>query len=271
MKRYFVVLIWMLTSISMLAVPAKHGQTRTITLADGTTVNARLVGDEHGHFWLADNGNAYQAIDENDYFVEVDAEAVKQHAQARRSAVNARRVQRLQRRRALGEMGSYIGEKKCLIILVNFSNVSFNPSNDSALYVRIANEPDFHERNFVGSMYDYFYAQSEGKFQLTFDVVGPVTMPKSQSYYGSNDAQGNDKHPAEMVHKAVELVKDSIADWKQYDWDDDGYIDQVYVVYAGKGEADGGAATTIWPHAWDLWSSGAGMVSVGDNLYVFHH
>ncbi len=268
MKRYFVVLIWMLTSISMLAVPAKRGQTRTITLADGTTVNARLVGDEHGHFWLADNGNAYQAIDENDYFVEVDAEAVKQHAQARRSAVNARRVQRLQRRRALGEMGSYIGEKKCLIILVNFSNVSFNPSNDSALYVRIANEPDFHERNFVGSMYDYFYAQSEGKFQLTFDVVGPVTMPKSQSYYGSNDAQGNDKHPAEMVHKAVELVKDSIADWKQYDWDDDGYIDQVYVVYAGKGEADGGAATTIWPHAWDLWSSGAGMVSVGDNLYV---
>ena len=261
----------MLTSISMLAVPAKRGLTGTITLYDGTTVNARLVGDEYGHFWLADNGKAYQQINDNAYFTEVDAEAVKQHAQTRRAAVNARRVQRLQGRRALGGMGSYFGERRGLVILVNFSDVSFKSTNDSALYVRIANEENFHEGNFKGSMYDYFYAQSEGQFQLTFDIIGPVTMPKKQSYYGSNDSQGNDKHPGEMVHEAIELVKDQVEDWKQYDWDDDGYVDQVYVVYAGKGEADGGPVTTIWPHAWDLYSSGAGMVTVGDGLEVCNY
>ena len=226
MKRYLLVFIWMLASISMLAVPAKRGLAGIVTLSDGTTVNAQLVGDEHGHFWLADNGKAYQQQDDHDYFTEVDAEAVKQQAKVRRTAVNARRVQQLQGRRALGEIGSYFGEKKGLVILVNFSDVKFKSANDSALYVRIANEEGFHEGNFVGSMYDYFYAQSEGQFQLTFDIVGPVTMPKPQSYYGSNDFMGNDMHPAEMVSEAVKQVKDQIEDWKQYDWDDDGNIDQ---------------------------------------------
>ena len=267
MKRYYMVLLWILASITMLAVPAKRNVTGAITLSDGTIVNARLVGDEYGHFWMADNGKSYQQIDGHDYFTEVDAEAVKQHAQTRRAAANARRAQRLQSRR-IGEVGSYFGQKKGLVILVNFSNVSFQASNDSALYVRIANEQNFNEGNFVGSMYDYFNAQSEGQFQLTFDIVGPVTVSKTQSYYGSNDFQGNDKHPAEMAHEAVELVKDQVENWSQYDWDGDGYVDQVYFVYAGKGEADGGATNTIWPHAWSLSDSGEGMVTVGNGLKV---
>ena len=257
----------MLISISMFAVPAKRNLTRTIPMSDGTTVNARLVGDEYGHFWLADNGKSYQQVNGNVYFTEVDAESVKQRAQSRRATINAHRSQRLQGRR-VGEVGSYFGQKRGLIILVNFSNVSFQSSNDSALYVRIANEQNFNEGNFVGSMYDYFYAQSSGQFELTFDVVGPVTLPKTQSYYGSNDFQGNDQHPGEMARKAVELVKDQVENWSQYDWDNDGYVDQVYFIYAGKGEADGGAANTIWPHAWDLNSSGAGSVSVGNGLRV---
>ena len=267
MKRNYITLLLMLISISMFAVPAKRNLTRTIPVSDGTTVNARLVGDEHGHFWLADNGKSYQQFNDNDYYSEVDAEAVKQQAKARRAVVNARRAQRLQGRR-VGEVGSYFGQKRGLIILVNFSNVSFQSTNDSALYVRIANEQNFNEGNFVGSMYDYFYAQSSGLFELTFDVVGPVTLPKTQSYYGSNDYSGNDNHPGEMVRKAVELVKNQVENWSQYDWDTDGYVDQVYLIYAGKGEADGGAANTIWPHAWDLNSSGAGSVSVGNGLRV---
>ena len=37
---------------------------------------------------------------------------------------------------------------------------------------------------------------SEGQFELTFDVVGPVKVSQTQSYYGANDSQGNDKYPA---------------------------------------------------------------------------
>ena len=262
----------MLISISIMAVPAKRGVRQTLTLSDGTTIEARLVGDEHGHYWLADNGLAYNKVDAADCFTEIDAEAVKARASKQRANVNARRVQHLQQHR-VGGFGSYFGTKKCIIILVNFNNVSFKPEDDNTLYTRIANEENFHEGNFQGSMYDYFKAQSEDQFHLTFDVFGPVTVSKPQSYYGSNDYQGNDKHPGVMVCEAVNLIKDEVADWSQYDWDGDGWIDQVYLVYAGKGEADGGGDNTIWPHAWDLnsakeWNDGTGAVSVGDNLYV---
>jgi M6 family metalloprotease-like protein len=44
-------------------------------------------------------------------------------------------------------------------------------------------------------------------------------------------------------------------DFTQYDNDEDGYVDFVFVIYAGYGEADGGASNTIWPHAWNLYSA----------------
>jgi len=273
-RKLFMLSVALLTSITMMAVPAKRGLTRMITLSDGSTVEAKLVGDEFGHFWLADNGQAYVKTTAVNFFTEVNAASIMVQAQSRRSEVNAQRIQRLPgikshgANRRVGEYGDYTGAKKALVILVNFSDVQFAEAHDNALYQRIANEVGFNEGNFVGSMYDYFYAQSEGKFELTFDVLGPVTVSNTQSYYGSNDFEGNDLHPEEMVKEAVEQIKDQVTDWRQYDWDSDGYVDQVYVIYAGNGEADGGADTTIWPHAWSLSYSGIGAVTVGENLKV---
>jgi M6 family metalloprotease-like protein len=50
-----------------------------------------------------------------------------------------------------------------------------------------------------------------------------------------------------MVAEACRLVDDSV-DFSLYDNNGDSYVDFVYVIYAGYGEADGGAASTIWPH-----------------------
>lgn len=254
MKKLIFTFALAVLALTASAVPAKPGLFRTLTLSDGTTVKAQLVGDEHGHYWLSADGRAYQQVDGMAYFSEVSIETLKVKAQARRSQANARRAKRLEAPRRIGEVGNYIGKKKGIIILVNFSNVAFQNDNDNALFQRIANEKDFSYGDFKGSMYDYFYAQSEGKFELTFDVVGPVTVSNTQSYYGSNDSQGNDKHPAEMVIEALKLV-DLQVNFADYDWDGDGKVDQVYVVYAGKGEADGGAANTIWPHEWELSSA----------------
>ena len=57
-----------------------------------------------------------------------------------------------------------------------------------------------------------------------------------------------------MIKEACELVNDSV-DYSLYDNDNDGYVDFVYVIYAGYGEADGGGDDTIWPHAWYLYSA----------------
>ena len=251
-KRFTMLVMTSLLAMATFAVPAKPGLKRTLTLSDGNTISATLIGDEHAHYWLGADGKAYQSVGNNIY-QSIDLQAVKQRAALRRAAANQRRLRRLAPRK-IGEVGSITGKKKGLIILVNFTDVSFNASNNNALYKRIANEQNFSYGNFKGSMYDYFYAQSEGLFELTFDVVGPVTVSKAQSYYGGNDSDGNDQHPAAMVIEALKLV-DSQVNFADYDWNNDKTVEQVYVVYAGQGEADGGADETIWPHEWTLSSA----------------
>lgn len=259
----------MVVTVTMMAVPAKRGQWKTLTLQDGTEVRATLVGDEHGHFWKAENGQAY--IQQGDVYVAIDAQKAIAKAKARRAKVNAQRVQK----RTFGHPTTILGHKKAIMLLVNFKDKAFAPNHDNALYQKIANQENYNEGEFKGSMADYFKAQSREKFTLDFDVIGPLTVSKNAKYYGENDAnnQNEDKHPGEMVCEAVELAKQEVEDWTPYDWDGDGYVDQVYVVYPGMGEADGGASNTIWPHAYDLTSAqaygdGTGPVAVGENLYV---
>ena len=246
---------FMLLSTVVYAVPARPGQRRDLTLTDGTVVSARLVGDEHAHYWLADDGKAYRS--DGDIYVEVDLKSLQEKAQEQRKESNMRRAKRLNGNQPKKTPSSGMtGSKKGLIILVNFSDVAFGDGHDNALYCRIANEEGFNEGSFHGSMYDYFYDQSEGSFRLSFDVVGPVTVSREQSYYGENDPTNNDsdKHPASMVIEALLLV-DIEVDYADYDWDGNGEVEQVYVVYAGKGEADGGTTYTVWPHEWQLSSA----------------
>lgn len=249
-RRSMMLLVVLTMAMAMNAIPAKPGLTRTLQLVDGTTVQAQLVGDEFFHYWISSDGKTYMPDGDSNLYQLVNVESLKTKAQARRAQVNARRAKRLSPKK-VGEVGSYTGKKKGLIILVNFADASFDKSHTNALYKRIANEVNFNYQNFVGSMYDYFYAQSEGQFELTFDVVGPYEVSHDYSYYGANDSQGNDKYPAKMVIEALKAANPDV-NYADYDWDGDGEVDQVYVVYAGKGEADGGAATTIWPHEWQL-------------------
>lgn len=255
MRSVVASLLFLIVTI-VYAVPAKPGLFRVLTLQDGTTVHARLVGDEHGHYWLGDDGKAYQSV--GDTYQLVDREAIGAHASQRRQEANQRRAQRLApARRSGGAVGNYEGEKKGLIILVNFQDVTFGNEHTRERFDDIANTKNFNDNwRFEGSVRDYFLAQSERKFDLTFDVVGPVTVSRNQGYYGNNknNTDGNDEHPAEMVIEALDLVDDDV-DFSKYDWDKDDEVDQVYVIYAGQGEADGGAGETIWPHEWTLSSA----------------
>lgn len=85
-----------------------------------------------------------------------------------------------------------------------------------------------------------------------------LTLSQNSTYYGENEYKTNeDKHAGQMVAEACLAVKDQV-DWKQYDWDGDGEADQVFVLYAGYGEADYGEAETVWPHMYYLKESDYG-------------
>lgn len=147
------------------------------------------------------------------------------------------------------------GEQHTLVILIQFSDTKFTTMDDAKTYYEgLLNEEGFtHANGANGSARDFYMASSNGKFRPTFDVVGPITMPNTCSYYGSN-VGGDDNYTriADMIYEAVKEADETV-DFTQYDTDGDGYIDNIYFFYAGFGEADSNKANTIWPHSysWD--------------------
>ena len=56
-----------------------------------------------------------------------------------------------------------------------------------------------------------------------------------------------------MIREACQLADSEFGvDFSQYDYDKDGFVDFVYVLYSGLGRNDGGSEKTIWPHASNL-------------------
>lgn len=243
----------MLCVMDGMAVPARPGQWRTIYLADGTALKAELVGDENFHFYRTAEGVQYVYNPDRGYYVLRDAKTAPTRSMMSLKANAGTRG--LHRHNAPTQPNTlYSGKKKGLIILVNFADTVFAAGHDQALYNRIANEENFKYGDFCGSVHDYFKAQSNGAFDLTFDVVGPVTLSSSQALYGGNNSRGSDMCPGEMVEEACEAVEDMV-DFSEYDWNADGEVEQVFVLFAGQSEADGGAKSCIWPHKWDLESA----------------
>ncbi|MBQ9641336.1 MAG: M6 family metalloprotease domain-containing protein [Bacteroidaceae bacterium] len=265
MKQLFVTAALLMTTLCSWALPVKKGVWKTLPLEGGTEVSAHLVGDEHCHYWLGVDGNRYVASDGK--YVLMPEKAVSE-GKARFQQNQKRRMTRL--RKATQSQKGYYGQKKGLIILAQFSDQTFHDKDPQALYNKVANQPGYSDSNgFVGSVYDYFMEQSYGQFQLTFDVLGPVTVSGNMATYGANDYYGEDKAPGTFVAEVINKVKSQVTDWQQYDWDDDGEIDQVMIIYAGYGEADGGGDETIFPHEWALSASDYGRtLSVATGLYV---
>lgn len=254
MKRLYITLLITAITLTAAAIPAKRGQWKDVRLADGTTVRVEMRGDEHLHYWQSADGRVFQEDSLTGFYQPRNIAELLKKSQARRSQV--RRLQQTRRQQAAKRQASFQGVKKGLIILAEFQNLTFQAGHDKALYNRIANERGFtNEMGFKGSVKDYFIDQSEGQFELDFDVVGPVTVSQDYDYYGKNDSHGDDVNPGQMIYEAVSLAKDSV-DFRPYDWDGDGEVDQVFVVYAGVGEAQNKSQkNSIWPHMWDLQSA----------------
>lgn len=285
MKKLYLMLSMLFAfGIAANAVPAKKLQ-KVITLANGTQVSVELRGDEYLSWWEGTDGTAYRttATDEN-VFEAFDLEAQKPAAAARRARTEQGRVARLARvknslkgaddkmRGLGGDHITYKGVKKGLVVLVDFKNKKFADGHDLEYYKNVINGKDFtdEEEGYVGSVRDYFLAQSNGQFELDFDVVGPVTMSNNYGYYGGDKEYQKDNLVYEMIKEASDAIQDQV-NLKDYDWDGDGEADQVFFLYAGLGQASGGSASTIWPHESELryWPCGVLSYSTGKiNTYA---
>lgn len=252
MKRLFTLWVVLFIVLSAMAVPAKPGVWRTISLTDGTQVKVQLVGDEFMHYYQSADGTRYiydAASATYQVYSDSQFSNSRRKAVARRAKANNRRAVR----RKANVTNIFQGTKKGLIILAQFTDSKFQSGHDRALYNKIANAENYTDNGFKGSVKDYFKAQSAGQFELDFDVVGICPLKNPCSYYGGNDAYtGDDLRAGEMVAEACQWAATQGVDFSKYDWDGDGEVDQVFVLYAGKGEANGGAVSTVWPHEYAL-------------------
>lgn len=256
-------------STSMNAVPAKRGIWRNIPI-DGGIVHAELAGDEYFSYYTTEAGVCYALNAQNGLYEPVDVKAKQKAAAEKRSAANSRRMSRAAANRKQRATRSY-GKRKGLVVLVEFNDVRFSMENPQALYYDVLNAENYKnpEIGFVGSVRDYFRDQSNGDLLMDFDVVGPVRLPYNYAYYGANNGLlGSDEHPDEMVEYACKAVEDAV-NFAEYDWNYDGVADQVCILYAGRGEASGGDANTIWPHEGELSRYGKKVVVDGVTVNTY--
>lgn len=251
-KKLLFILSMLMVGTAIHAVPAKRGIWKTFTLKTGQTVQVQLCGDEFLHFWEDKDGNRY-SYDTSDGLKPANMAQLRTRAQVMRqqacpdNIIKKSLLTGANGSTSLTRASSYMGKKRCLILLAQFSDKKFTMNDPKAFYNRVANEPGFSEGNFKGSVADYFKTQSNGKFEMNFDVMGPYTLGE-QAFYGKNEGGQQDVNVQAMISGCLGKAAAEGIDFSPYDWDGDGQMEMVFVVYAGRGEATGGGDNTIWPH-----------------------
>ena len=251
-KKLLFLMSMLMVGTAIHAVPAKRGIWKTFTLKTGQTVQVQLCGDEFLHFWEDKDGNRY-SYDTSDGLKPANMAQLRTRAQVMRqqacpdNIIKKSLLTGANGSTSLTRASSYMGKKRCLILLAQFSDKKFTMNDPKAFYNRVANEPGFSEGNFKGSVADYFKAQSNGKFEMNFDVMGPYTLGE-QAFYGKNEGGQQDVNVQAMISGCLGKAAAEGIDFSPYDWDGDGQMEMVFVVYAGRGEATGGGDDTIWPH-----------------------
>ncbi len=283
MKKIITSTVLSFITAMALAIPAKRNWI-TVTQSDGTTLKVCLTGDEHMHFYVtsdnvplykdAENRFCYLKIEEgklvssNILAHEAERRTAKEstaitditnisaYAEKKLTTRNANIMKGIKRLPGKDDKSVFQGKKKAPVILAYFSDKSFSKDDESitAFYNDVLNKEGFSQNGAAGSVHDYFSVMSRGAFDLSFDVIGPVKVSKSATYYGGPSAiMGGTDHIGEFITEAIKNADAQYdIDWTKYDWDGDGEVEQVFVLYAGYGQATGGPTGTIWPNAWTL-------------------
>lgn len=144
------------------------------------------------------------------------------------------------------------GNFKGLVILAEFADTPFTLTDANLRFGKLLNECKYSFQGAHGSAKDYFITNSDSTFCPSFDVIGPVRLPKEMSYYGKNGENGEEIHAGEMVMEACRLAS-SQTELSDYDSNNDGLIDLVYIFFASYGENENpNVKELIWSHAGNI-------------------
>ena len=254
--------------------------------ADGSVITVILRGDEHINWYTTLDGVLLvQGVDNNYYIGKVDRRgkliATKQlaHESVSRSQTERNLIAKQDKQKFFAYVHKiaettekaynnsplsrnpiintgwggvpyfpHTGSPKALVILAEFQDTTFTIQDTKNVFTNyLMNEEHFTEtrysqnQNYKG-VRGYFKDCSYGKFTPVFDVVGPIKLPKAHAVYGAD----NDNIDL-LLTDACNAV-DEMVNFANYDANNDGIVDLVYVIYAGhSANYKGNKITNIWP------------------------
>lgn len=244
-----------------------------IKQADGTTITVRAYGDEDLSYFLASDGTLLYQEGTNFYIAGVKADgtlystgvlahepsmrtikeisAIKaQNAKAFYNSMEKQAKANKVRREPMTPDNSLLpslGKHKIPVILVEFSDVEFSVENPKATFDKYLNgkelfnkETDPEMGQNYASVAKYFKDMSFGKFEPEFEVYGPVNLGKPLATYGAG--YSSEENMGLLLTDACTAVDDEV-DFTQYDSNDDGNIDLIYIIYAGFSQSIAGNST----------------------------
>ena len=282
MKVFKIILFVMIWAVFCMAEPADY-EPFLLKQPDGTTLLARLVGDEHfsvletadgyilqkdalGYYAYADETGKSSGIYARDpnsrssselqFLAKLNPDAIYQKLlaespddEALEYGIPKFALPKIQRMPVPNKKLT-LGDIRGVVILVQFSDIKFKNADPKKQFSEMLNKEGYNEFHHQGSARDYFIKNSSGAFRPTFDVIGPITISQTRAYYGGT----SDNRRYNMERKALIEALDTLLRWNsidfsQYDNDKDGNVDFVYMIYAGVGRSSSGVVESIWPHA----------------------
>lgn len=281
-RTYFSIILYIFPVLQLLAVPATPTPV-VYTQPNGSKIKIYLKGDEFFHYKTTEDGLlvatnddgffTYAITDENGDIINTGIRVSENDQSSLQQKKLLKSLSTQQDYNKLAERGSQIrksaqknrlrastgfsktGNPKSLVLLVNFADKEFITPEPREAFSRMLNQEGYAENKGTGSARDYFKDSSMGLFEPEFVVVGPYSLSKKMNYYGSDMPgydEGYDIRPEEMIIEACQLAHGDGVNFADFDIDNDGYVDNVFVFYAGYNQAEGAPAETIWPHRWEI-------------------
>ena len=263
MKRVLLILLLTVACYSPLsAIPAYPRQ--IMMLINGKEIPVRLFGDEHAKrvetregYTIVQNDReewVYASLDDSghlvpsSYQVGTDSSDLADFMALLPLHLSEKPVSVQKSRQSFRRSPSQpaIGQRRILVILMEYPDKKFVKTGDD--FDNLFNQVGYNDDQAQGSVRDFFYRSSYGQLVLSCDVFGPYQSAYRMSHYGQNQGlNGNDKNPTDLFEEAIKKVAEE-TDLRVYDGDNDGFIDNVHIIYAGYGEEAGGPANAIWAH-----------------------
>ena len=256
-------ILLLMGSIQVYCMPA-YPKKIPVRVEDGI-VYIQMYGDEHNK--RAENSDGYTIIQKGGiwYFAEKDSVGLLKpsaHLLVRNTTDDTRRfLQTISKHLTNGQTANQSrrnsrpnssshaqtvqGVRKVLVILMQYKDLPMVKSQED--FNMLFNQIGYSEDGAQGSVFDFYTDVSYGQLQLVCDVIGPFTSKNNRSYYGSNDRDGDDNHPEELFEEAINQAISEVS-LKDYDSDNDGFVDNVHILFAGHGEEAGAPDDAIWSH-----------------------